>query len=284
MRAVLLTTVMTMSAGLMAAQQTPRIITTNSGSYIGVGLQEIDSERAKALKLREEMGVEITSVAPDSPAEKAGLKPGDAVLQYNGQRVDGIEQFRRMISETPIGREVKMEVFRGGAVQTVIVKVGTRRGTLTSNSFPMSAGAMTMTPIQIEPMEIRIPDIPRALMSWRSSMLGVDVEGIDGQLAQYFGVKEGVLVRSVSPGSAAEKAGIKAGDVIVKVEDSSVTNPADLSNRLRSFRGKSAPMVVMREHREMSLSLPVTEDLRNEWFFQQDGAAPLRPTRPMRIE
>ena len=64
------------------------------GSFLGVGLKEIDSDRAKELKLREESGVEITRVEENSPAAKAGLKVGDAVLQYNGQRVEGIEQFR----------------------------------------------------------------------------------------------------------------------------------------------------------------------------------------------
>src|ERR1700760_2549139 len=62
-----------------------RVITISPpGSYLGIGIQEITAERAKALKLREEAGVEVTRVAPDSPAEKAGLKEGDVVLQYNG--------------------------------------------------------------------------------------------------------------------------------------------------------------------------------------------------------
>jgi serine protease Do len=253
-------------------------------SYIGVGLQEIDNERAKALKLREESGVEITTVAPESPAEKAGLKSGDVVLQFNGQRVDGMDQFKRLVSETPVGRDVKLEIFRNGAAQTVIVKVGARRSAVTMVPRMITPdGAFANLPM--EPMEIHIPDIPRTLMSWRSSMLGVDVEGIDGQLAQYFGVKEGVLVRSVSAGSAAEKAGIKAGDVITKVEESAVANPADLSNRLRGFRGKTAPMTVMRDRREMNLSLAVSEDLGNEWFFhQQNLGTPKIGARPMRIE
>src|SRR5579864_4276068 len=77
------------------------------GSYLGVNLAEIDSARAKELKLKEPSGVEITRVEEASPAEKAGLKPNDVVLEYNGQRVEGMEQFGRLVRETPGGREVK---------------------------------------------------------------------------------------------------------------------------------------------------------------------------------
>src|SRR3954454_4231085 len=77
------------------------------GSFLGLGVSEIDSDRAKALNLREERGVEITRVEEDSPASRAGLKIADVVLEYGGQRVEGTEQFVRLVHETPVGREVK---------------------------------------------------------------------------------------------------------------------------------------------------------------------------------
>src|SRR5579862_1905171 len=86
---------------LAALAQTPRAIPRSS--FIGVGVEEIDADRAKTLKLSEEAGVEVTRVERDSPAEKAGLKTGDAVLQYNGQRVEGMEQFSRLVRETAPG-------------------------------------------------------------------------------------------------------------------------------------------------------------------------------------
>jgi len=97
-----------------------------SGSYLGVGIQELTPERAKALKLREESGVEITRVAADSPAEKAGLKSGDVVLQINGIKVDGLEESSRLVRETPAGHEVKLEIFRNGATQTIMARVAER--------------------------------------------------------------------------------------------------------------------------------------------------------------
>ena len=78
------------------------------GTYLGVNLCEVPSDRARELKLKEAYGVEITRVEEGSPAEKAGLKSGDVVLEYNGQRVEGMEQFGRLVRETPPAREVKL--------------------------------------------------------------------------------------------------------------------------------------------------------------------------------
>ena len=90
---VVLIAYMTASLGMgQNAPQAPRVA-TGVVSFLGVAIQEIDSDRAKALKLPEEAGVEVTRIAPDSPAEKAGIKTGDIVTQYNGQRVEGMDQF-----------------------------------------------------------------------------------------------------------------------------------------------------------------------------------------------
>ncbi len=217
-----------------------------SGSFLGVGIQEIDSNRAKELKLPEEAGVEVTRIAPDSPAEKAGVRTGDVIVQYNGQRVEGMDQFSRMVRETPAGREVKLGIVRNGAPQTVSARIASR---------PNIAGQLIpQAPIQ-EPLEFRFPDMPQNRMTWRSSMLGIEAETLDGQLADFFGVKEGVLVRTVNKGSAAERGGLKAGDVIVKVDDSKVTTPAELSARIRAARGRAVSMVVVRERKEVTVTV-----------------------------
>jgi len=214
------------------------------GGYLGVGLQEVTPERAKTLKLREEAGVEITSVVHDSPADKAGLKPGDVITAYNGQRIEGFEQFSRMVRETPRGREVKLDIMRTGAPQTVTVRIEARPG-----FFP-GDGPRYLPP------QIPMPDIPRIIQGMHSPTLGIEAESIDGQLAQYFGVKDsGVLVRSVMKNSAAEKGGLKAGDVILRIDDIKVSSAADISARLRAAQGKSVTVAVMRDHKEMSITL-----------------------------
>jgi serine protease Do len=260
-----------------APPATPRAMKVSAigSSYLGVMVQEVDSDRAKALKLHEEAGVEITRVEPDSPAEKAGLKDGDAIMQYNGQRVEGMEQFSRLVRETPPGRDVKVDIVRGGAAQTVMVKVGVRHSVTPFMIAPMA------TPPPAGRFELRMPDIPRSFMAWRSSALGIECESLEGQLAQYFGVQEGVLVRAIAKGSAAEKAGIKAGDVIMRVDDAKIASPADISSHIRSMRGKSVPMVLMRDHKEVSLSVAVDDDDRSEWWHEQNFA-PLAPGHVVR--
>ncbi len=239
--------------GIVGFSQTTHTVVVG-GSYIGVMMQEVDAERAKALKLNEVAGVEITVVEPESPAEKAGLKVGDVVLRYNGQHVEGMQQFARMVRETPAGRDVKIDISRAGAIQSVAVKVAQRR------VQRLDSGGDAPAPAPLDRWDIHLPDLPRTFMALRSSVLGVEAESIDGQLAQYFGVKEGVLVRSVVKGSAAEKAGIRAGDVILKIEEMRVATPADISGRLRSLRGKSAPVVLIRDHKELTVTVSISGD------------------------
>jgi len=215
------------------------------GSFLGVGIQEIDSNRAKELKLPDEAGLEVTRIAPESPAEKAGIKTGDVVTQYNGQRVESMEQFSRIVRETPPGRDVKIGIIRNGVPQTITAKIVAR---------PVISGQLIPAPVQ-NPFDLRFPDMPQNHMTWRSTVLGIEAEALDGQLAEFFGVQEGVLVRAVTKGSSADKAGIKAGDVIVRVDDAKVSTPADISNHLRGLRGRSVSMVVVRDRKEINVML-----------------------------
>lgn len=234
-----------------------RLAGVESRSYLGVGVQEVDSERAKTLKLKEERGVEITRVEDESPAAKAGLKVADVVLEYNGERVEGTEQFIRLVRETPAGRNVKLLVHRAGAPVTLAAVIGVRKG-------PMILSGPMEWKGKAPEVEVVIPDIPKAMMSWRSSMLGVEAESLgESQLSDFFGVKEGVLVRSVMKNTSAERAGFKAGDVILKVGDEKVTTPRDVTAAVRSARSagkKSVAAVIMRDKRETTINIPLDEE------------------------
>jgi serine protease Do len=241
-----------MLVGIQGVQgQTVRVPPTPGGrvSFLGVGLQEINSERAKELKLPEEAGVEITYVEANSPAASASLKTGDVILQYNGQRVEGTEQFTRMVQETPEGREVKLQIYRSGASQVVSAKIGSKPSTLAAQLSGRGTFVFPTDP----PRSVAPLLGPFSSLSERIPVLGVQVEAIDGQLADYFGVKAGVLVRSAAKGSPAEKAGIKAGDVITRVGDDGIATPGDLSVHTR--RGQTFKVTLVRDHKEMTLTL-----------------------------
>jgi len=246
-----------------------RVSVQHSGSsYLGIGVVEVSQDRAKELHLKDDRGVEVRCVDEDRPAEKAGLKEGDVVLEYNGQRVEGGEQFMRLVRETPPGRTANLMVWRNGANQTLTATIGQRRpmefdfdfDELT-NVIPKIAPMPPMPPIHMP--DIHIPDLPSTFMTWRSSTLGIESESLNSQLAQYFGVKEGVLVRSVVHDSSAEKAGFKAGDVIVKVDGHKVTTPREISSILQSSRAKKAlPVTVVRHEKEVVLNVLLDENSR----------------------
>jgi serine protease Do len=220
------------------------------GSFLGVALAEIDADRAKALRLNEARGVEVGHVEEGSPADKGGIKPGDVLLTYNGENLLGAEQLGRLVRETPPGRKVKIELWRNGKMETVIVQTEARK---TRTLEPPSG---TFVPMPNMPNFV-FPDLPSAMLMWKSGMLGIECEAVDSQLAQYFGVKQGVLVRYVSAGSPAANGGLKAGDVVTKVGDHSVAVPRDITAALRMERtpGKPVPILVTRERKQMTLNI-----------------------------
>ena len=238
-------------------QMAPQAIQFHSfvgGSFLGVSLAEIDNKRAAELKLKEPYGVEITRVEEGSPAEKAGLKAGDVVLEYNGERVEGMEQFGRRVRETPPGREVKLLISRGGATQALTASLAARRLRPFSGNFGPG----------FDIPEFPMPDMPQVFTTLRNPLLGVEAESLGPQLAAYFGVKQGVLVRSVVRDTAADKAGIKAGDVITRVEGAAVTTPSELSNAVRSAVSKKMFAIdVMRDHKETTVKVTL-DDGRSE--------------------
>ncbi len=243
MRSLILCLGMTAALPAQTPPQPPQIpqLRVPKGGFLGIGLQEVNADRARALKVPSDTGVEITRILPDSPADRAGLKAGDIVLQLNGMKIEGLEQFSRIIRDTPTGKDVKLDVFRSGATQSIVVKVG-------QHPAPQ---------ILITPDMTQGPDVLRVFPGLRSPMLGVEAEALEGQLAQYFGVANGVLVRGVSKGSAAEKAGIRAGDVIVRIDEAKVATPADISMRLRTLAGKAVPVALMRDRHEMTVMVAI---------------------------
>jgi serine protease Do len=222
------------------------------GSYLGVDVQDVSKDRLPALKLKDERGAEVTMVDQDGPAGKAGLKEGDVILSFNGDKVESAEQLKRMIHETPPGRGVALGVSRGGQSVNLNVQLADRR-----QLGEMNAPHVMIPPMP--PMHIEIPQIE--IMSHTSTpRVGISVESLTPQLGDFFGAPngQGLLVRSVEKGSPADQAGIKAGDVIVKVGGERITDSGDWRMTLRDKTG-AVPFTIMRDKREQTLNVKVPE-------------------------
>jgi len=222
--------------------------------WLGVAIEEVTAEKAQQLKLPAERGVLIAEVSAESPAAKAGLKAGDVITEFNGQRVEGTFQFRRLVRETPAGRTVALAIWREGRSQTLTAKLGRmgeRHGDHVRIFGPHDFDFEVFGP------ELEMPPMP---MLAPAPMLGVEAEEISGQLGGYFGAPdgEGILVREVRPGSPAEKAGLKAGDVITKAEGERVRTIRDLRSKLREKREqKNVSIVAIRRGSEMSFNVEI---------------------------
>jgi serine protease Do len=238
-------------------------LSDEGGSWLGVETRDVTADNVKELKLPGERGVVIGKVLDDSPAAKAGLKDNDVITEINGQRVEGATQFRRMIREIPAGRSVQLTVWRNGRSESITTKLGKMqegRGIRISKAAPQVFNFRLPEMPEVAPM----PEIPS--IEWEGGgllmgrpRLGIDAEDISGQLGSYFGVPEGegILVREVNPGSAAEKAGVKAGDVITSFNGEKIHGLGELRSKLAGNDGKTVKLGVLRNKSAMTLDVEI---------------------------
>jgi S1-C subfamily serine protease len=263
--------------------------------YLGVETRDVSEDQLSALKLKDARGAEITNLDHDGPACKAGMRVHDVILQMNGQAVDGEEQLRRMLKDMPVGRTVSFVISRDGQTQTMTMTTADRRtvglqaweqhysvpapgpsGTVRGNSF-LDAGKSGTATAQKEHKDL----LGTETILLSSSFTGAKLEVMGAQLAEFFGALDGggLLVRSVDGNSPAEVAGMKAGDVVVKINSISVANGTDWTKTVHDNRGKPVPVVVIRDKREQTLTLTPDGKKRSslwlgfglEDFFQQTG-------------
>jgi len=242
-------------------------------SYLGVDSRDITPDRLSALHLKEESGVEITMVDQDAPAGKAGLKEQDVILTLNGEKIESVEQLRRMIRETPSGRVVTLGISRNGQPMTFKVQLADRK-----NSFAYGFGPKAKDFHFEMPAMPAIPeiDMPVSIVVVHSSARsGLMVENLTPQLGDFFGAKngQGVLVRSVEKGSRADKAGFRAGDVIVKINDEPIHDAGDFSHALRSRKDNTASISILRDKKEQTITLTLPERKQSE-LNRESGEIP----------
>ena len=239
-------------------------------SYLGVFLEEVSSERAKELKLAEERGALVMKVVQGSPAEKAGLKENDVIVSFNGRRVDSVRELQRLMGDTPSGRTVPIEVIRGGAQQTVTATMGKHEP---QRLMTLPAQAQRRgTEKALKDMEKSLKEFEKNKDQFKrapnfnfdfgplfggSPRLGITADNLTDQLGNYFGVKgaQGILVSGVSENTPAARAGLKAGDVIISVDNDAVQDVSALREALQKKEDGAVKVKVVRDRHEHTLTV-----------------------------
>jgi serine protease Do len=229
------------------------LVLVGPGASIGVRVRDLTSEDVARAQLDDPAGVFVESVAAGMPAEKAGIKSGDVIVEFDGERVRSVRGFTRLVSETPPQRTVKAVVVRDRSRRTLNVTPESERRT--ADGVPrIDPSLPLLRPRGDAPV---LPGLPQGTPRYRG-FIGVTLEAIEGQMADYFGVSAGVLVSAVDLDSPAARAGLKAGDVMITAAGEPVTRPADVSAAVRRTRpGSTLELKVVRDHKEMTIAVDV---------------------------
>jgi membrane-associated protease RseP (regulator of RpoE activity) len=250
--------------------------------YLGVGVEDVDADKAQALKLKDVRGAVINLIDHDSPAGQIGLKVNDVVLAIDGQNVEGAEALRRMLREIPPGRKVALVISRDGNVQTMAVQLVDRKAMEREVWKTLNVEPGPIEPAPPGGMGIMGGDAPPP-SGWHMSLftstlnVGAMVEPLTSQMAEYFGVPSGLMVKQVARKSEAAASGLKAFDVILKVGADSIATSADWDRALRSNQGKPVQVTILRDRKQQTLTLQVDSKHRSELeyedLFGPDGNA-----------
>lgn len=262
------------------------------GARIGVSVANLDEEQAKT-----KAGVVVTDVQENGPGAKAGLKEKDVITEFDGEKVRSARQLRRLVSETPAGRTVKLAAERDGKrVELQVIPeaqemawsggMGPGMDPFTPDRMPRMHPEMGPGPERRQ-FHFQIPEGERQFEfrtpGWGGDekfdvfvapgrgRLGVSIQDLSEQLAEYFGTKDGVLVSSVTKDSPAARAGIRAGDVITSVDEKPVTSSTQLIEAVQEA-GESATLKVGYLRDKKPATATATLEPRER---------PKRPTRPV---
>jgi serine protease Do len=235
MLAALAVAFLALTVGLQAQGQVPRpwvfppLLLQGPGASIGISLRDPAPGSATA-------GVVVDDVRAGSPAETAGVRRGDVVIEFDGERVRSGRQLSRLVQETAPGRTVDMTVLRDGSRVTLAVSPALAR----ADGVEDFAGEFRRR-FELLPGEVR---------------LGVSVQLLTDQLATHFGVKAGLLVLEVEADSPAAAARLVAGDVITHVAGREADDVSDLTSAVRDAApGATLELRLRRDQRDVTATV-----------------------------
>ena len=222
----------------MAKSILPQLRATGSVTrgWLGVVIQRITPELAESFKLGDRKGALVSKVEPGGPADEAGIRRGDVIVEFNGRPIEQMEELPRNVAETAVGTKVELVVLREGQRKKLEVTVG---------RFPEEAAvAGAETPKESQSAEA----------------FGLRVQDLTPEVARQLGVEEGegVVVTQVLRGSPAASAGLRRGDVILEVDRKAVGNAAELQQRLGEAE-KGALLLVRRGENTLFMAMQRSE-------------------------
>ncbi len=225
--------------------------------WLGVRIQLVTEEIAESLGLPNASGALVASATPEGPAEAAGLKAGDIILEFNGHPIHEMRELPRIVAETPIDENVRLVFWRDGKKRTASVKIAELEkaeedGLLSSND------ATGTEKIKDEGVEI--------------APIGLNLLALDDSLRENYGFSadtKGVVIRKVEPMSEAAKKGLFKGDVIVEINQQPVTDPETVMSVVEDAQSKGRGSVLLLIDREgdmrfMALKLEEPKDTAKE--------------------
>lgn len=243
--------------------------------YLGVDIRDVAPDQVAPLKLKDTRGAEIIHIDHDGPAGKLGLREHDVILKVNNQEIGNQEQLRKMLRDSPAGLSVTLIISRDGQQQTMTTQLANRqeverraweqhlvvpdpapnapRPPRIANGFLHGGNAAPNADAGARPHR----DFLGTTTVLSSSYTGAQLEVMGPQLAEYFGVEgnAGLLVRRVEPNSPAEVAGIRAGDVVLRINQVPVTTGSEWLKTIRENRGKPVSLVILRNRHEQTMTM-----------------------------
>lgn len=235
--------------------QFDNLVIEGAGSSIGISVRELNADDVAKTKVQQSDGVFVEDVRDGTPAARAGLKSGDVIVDFDGERPRSTRHFTRLVHETAPGRAVKMTIVRDGARRTLDITPEAR------GAF----GGLPDAALRALPRDFQFNFDGQRFNLWdgpfgSAGRLGVVVVPMSDQLADYFGARDGVLVSEVRANTPAAAAGLKAGDVITAVNGRSIMSPQDVVNEIRDVKpGGSVDLRVMRDRKELTLKASFPE-------------------------
>ncbi|MGH7909811.1 MAG: PDZ domain-containing protein, partial [Thermodesulfobacteriota bacterium] len=190
--------------------------------WLGVTIKDVTPEIAKAMKLLDARGALVGDVTSGSPADKAGVKRGDVIFEFNGHKIKKNGELSRTVATTPPGTEVELKLLRDGIEKTLSVKLGVL--------IPENSDSEELQNVQ--------------------SGLGLTVDELTPEIAKRLGVENerGVIITKVDSRSPADDAGFKIGDLILEINRKIITTSEDYKNILSSLtNGQKALFLVKRK-------------------------------------